>query len=257
MPHQTDRQIIATRVFRLPLGERPARSVRRRLASLAATGTTHLLIVALLCCLAGLGWTQTSAPEDANAYVKQFESSYHDVQSLRADFTQTYTVSGRTRVESGRVAFARGGLMRWDYQKPTEKLFLSDGKEMSLYVPEERQLTRSAVKSSQDFRAPFELLLTRFNLRRVFARVELADKELDHEPADHVLQAFPKKEFAQEYDNVLIELDPQFNMRRLVVTYSDHSRMDFRFDQVERNPSLPHSDFEFTPPAGTEIIDQH
>ena len=113
------------------------------------------------------------------------------------------------------------------------------------------------MKSSEDFRVPFELLLTRLNLRRVFARVELADAALDHDPADHVLRAFPKKEFAEEYTDVLIELSPQFDMRRLVVNYPDHSRMDFRFDHIERNPPLPRSLFQFTPPAGTEIIDQH
>jgi len=228
-------------------------------ADLKSRSALHPLVIMLLLCGAvGSLRAQTPAPDNANSYVQQFESSYHEVRSLSADFTQTYTLGGGLpRIESGRVTFARGGLMRWDYQVPTKKLFLSDGKEMSLYVPEEHQLTRAPMKSSQDFRAPFELLLSRFNLRKVFARVEMADKELEHDPAHHVLRAFPKKEFAQEYDDVLIELDPQFNMRRLVVNYADHSRMDFRFDHIERNPALPHSLFEFTPPAGTEVIDQH
>ena len=214
------------------------------------------LTLALLCCLATTLRAQTPAPA-ADAYVQQFESSYRDVRSLRAEFSQTYTLGGRTRIEAGRVAFARGGLMRWDYQRPTEKLFVSDGKQVSLYIPEEHQLTRTSMKSSEDFRVPFELLLTRLNLRRVFARVELADAALDHDPADHVLRAFPKKEFAEEYTDVLIELNPQFDMRRLVVRYPDHSRMDFGFDHIERNPPLPHTLFQFIAPAGTEIIDQH
>jgi outer membrane lipoprotein carrier protein len=198
---------------------------------------------------------QSPPPPAADSYVHQFESSYHDVQSLRADFTQTYTVGTRTRIEAGSVAFARGGLMRWDYRRP-EQLFLSDGKQVSLYVPEDHQLTRTPMKSSEDFRVPFELLLTRLNLRRVFARVEMADAALDHDPADHVLRAFPKKEFAEDYTDVLIELGPEFDMRRLIVNYPDQSRMEFRFDHIERNPPLPRSLFQFTPPAGTEIIDE-
>ena len=79
---------------------------------------------------------------------------------------------------------------------------------------------------------------------------------LDHAPDDHVLRALPKKEFAEECSDVLIELDPQLNMRRLVVNYSDRTRMDFRFDHIERNPALPQSLFQFTPPPGTDIIDQ-
>jgi outer membrane lipoprotein carrier protein len=192
----------------------------------------------------------------ADAYVAQFESSYREVQSLRADFTQTYVLAGRTRIESGRVTFARGGLMRWDYQRPTEKLFISDGKRVMLYVPEEHQLTRAPAKSSEDFRVPFELLLTRLDLHKVFAKVELADGALEHDPANHVLRAYPKKEYAEDYSDVLIELGPKFDMRRLVVNYPDQGKMDFRFDHVERNPALAHTEFQFTPPAGTEIIDQ-
>lgn len=211
----------------------------------------------VLSCLASTLAAQTPLPATAEAYVKQFEASYRDVRSLRADFSQTYTTGGRTRTDSGRVDFARGGLMRWDYTRPTQKLFISDGKNVSLYIPEEHQLTRTPVKSSEDYRVPFELLLNRPNLHRVFARVEWADGALPHDPGDHVLHAFPKKEFAQDYTDVLIALDPQFDIRTLVVNYPDHSRMEFRFDQIERNLPLARSLFHFTPPAGTEIIDQH
>lgn len=215
------------------------------------------LSLAFLCLLFTGLRAQTPPPSSADAYVKEFESSYHEVRSLRAEFSQTYTLGARTRIEAGTVILARGGLMRWDYQRPTPKLFLSDGKEVSLYVPEEHQLTRSSMKASEDFRVPFELLLTRLNLRRVFARVEMADAALEHDPADHVLRAYPKKEFAEDYTNVLIELGPQFDIQRLVVNYPDHSRMDFRFDHIDRNPPAPRLLFQFKPPAGTEIIDQH
>jgi outer membrane lipoprotein carrier protein len=213
--------------------------------------------LALLFCFTSVLPAQTPPPTAGDAYIQQFESSYRDVRSLRAEFTQTFTSGGRTRIEAGKVAFARGGLMRWDYERPAAKLFICDGKQVSLYVSEEHQLTRTPMKSSADVRVPFELLLTRLNLHRVFDRVELADGALDHAPANHVLRAFPKKQFAEDYTDVLIELDPQFDMQRLIVNYPDYSRMDFRFDHIERNQPLPRSLFQFIPPAGTEIIDQH
>ncbi len=127
-----------------------------------------LLVAALVCVLTTSVLAQTPSPAaGADAYVQQFESSYRDVRRLRADFTQTYTLGTRPpRVESGQLAFERGGLMRWDYQRPMEKLFVSDGKQVSFYVPEEHQLTRSSLKSSEDFRVPFELLLARLNLQQ-------------------------------------------------------------------------------------------
>ncbi len=197
------------------------------------------------------------AASSSDDIISKFEASYHDVRSLRADFNQAYYQGGRTRIETGKVCFARGGLMRWDYERPSEKLFVSDGKQVSLYIPDEHQLTRSALKASDDYRVPFELLLSRLNLKKVFARVELADGALDRDPPDHVLRAYPKKEFSEDYSDVLIEVDAQFDIRRLVVNYPDHSRMEFRFDHIERNPALSPTLFRFTPPAGTEVIDQH
>ena len=109
-----------------------------------------LKVLALLC-LAGVLRAETPVPLAADSYVQQFESSYREVRCLRAAFTQTYTLGGRTRIEAGSVAFARGGLMRWDYQRPSEKLFLCDGKQVLLYIPMEHQLTRTPIKSSGIF----------------------------------------------------------------------------------------------------------
>ena len=189
-------------------------------------------------------------------YVHQFESRYRNVRSLRADFEQTYVSGGRTRIETGTVYFARGGPMRWDYRQPNGKIFLSDGKSLLLYIPDEKQLTRTPLKSSEDVRVPFRLLLSRLNLRRVFSRIEFANDAWEHDPADRVLRAFPKPGFEEDYRQVLIEIDPQFDIRRLDVLYPDQSVMVFRFDKLARNVPLSPSIFRFTPPAGTEIIDQ-
>src|SRR2546422_11353659 len=105
-------------------------------------------------------------------YTTLFRSSYSNVRSLRAQFTQSYDWGGRRRVESGTVAFARGGKMRWEYQEPKKKLVVSDGKRLWVYIPEEMQVTRSSMKSSDDPRVPFPLLLSNFKLRKAFSKIE-------------------------------------------------------------------------------------
>jgi chaperone LolA len=189
--------------------------------------------------------------------VRQFESSYHTVKTIRADFTQTYVSEGRTRVESGVVYFARGGLMRWDYQQPQQKLFLSSGNSMMLYIPEEKQLTRSTLKASDDVRIPFRLLLSTLDLRRVFSRIEFAPDAVKHDSADRVLRADPKKDYEGDYHQVLMVVSPKFDIRRLVVIFPDQSTMEFSFDHIGRDVPLSPSLFRFIPPAGTEVIDQH
>lgn len=197
--------------------------------------------------------TGTTSVED---YVRRFESSYRNVRTLQADFTQTYVLGGRSRTESGKVYFERGGRMRWDYERPQRKLFVSDGKHLILFVPAEEQVTRSSVKSSEDFRVPFRLLLSRLNLRKVFSHFEFSDDALQHEASVRVIRAYPKKEYEQDYREVLLALSPEFDIRQLQIIYADHSRMEFKFADIRRNVPLQPSLFHFTPPPDVEVIDQ-
>lgn len=196
-----------------------------------------------------------STSAQAESLISNFEVSYRDVRALRAAFVQEYTAWDRTRTESGTVYLERGGKMRWEYVKPEEKLFLCDGKYVSLYVPSEKQLTRTPVKSSGDLRVPFEILVSHANLRRAFSRVELAESP-PIERGDPVLRAFPKQGEEDVYRDVLVELTPQFDIRHLAVEYTDGTRMEFTFEHVARNPALAPSLFTLTPPEGTEVINQ-
>src|SRR5215471_774200 len=158
----------------------PSATVRR-----GTWGCLALLGMTSACPLLAVGGPLNISVEQ---YVHAFESSYHGVNTLRADFTQTYTSGGRTRVESGTVSLAKGGRMRWDYREPEAKLFVSDGKELSLYVPAEKQVSRSAAKATEDFRTPLGVLLSRLSLRKVFSKVEFADQALHAEVGNRVLR---------------------------------------------------------------------
>ena len=224
----------------------------------------RLLAGAYILLLVGGPWTvpltlraeSPSASLALEPFLRQLESSYSGVRTLRAEFTQTHVWGGRKRVESGTVYLVRGGSMRWEYRRPKEKLFLSDGKQLILYIPEEKQLTRSLVKTSEDLRVPFSLLLSRLNLRKIFSRIELADQEVPSSPGVRVLRGFPKSGRAQDLSEVLFEITPAWDVRRLVVSFLDHSTMEYVFDQVERNVGVSPSLFRFTPPSGTQVIDQ-
>jgi outer membrane lipoprotein carrier protein len=225
--------------------------VSRALELLMVTGIALTVLPGLLPGAA----SPTALPLDQ--FIKEVQKSYHDVHALRADFKQTFESGGRTRVESGTVIFARGGRMRWDYGGPSKKIFLSDGKEVLLYLPAQNQLNRSSLKASEDFRVPFRLLLSRLDLGKIFSKFEDAGNALQHDPEDRVIRAYPKQGEKAGYKRVLIEFDPQMDIRRLELVYTDNSVMKFTFDHIDRNPKLAASLFHFTPPPGTEIIAQH
>jgi outer membrane lipoprotein carrier protein len=201
--------------------------------------------------------TATAATPTLGDYVRQFEASYRGVRTLRATFTQEYSEWDRKRrVESGDVYLARGGKMRWEYQQPEQKLFVSDGKDVLLYVPSQKQLTRTPIKESGDVRVPFEILVSHLNLRRAFSKIEFADSVHPVEPGDRMLRAYPKQGYEEVYRDVVVELTPAFDIRRLAVSYPDGTSMEFTFDRISRNVPVQPSMFEFTPPEGTHVIQQ-
>ncbi len=209
--------------------------------------------LAVICFAAAATLPFSRADEALDAYVRQIESSYRGVKSWKAEFVEIYRAGDRERRESGTVVLARGGKMRWDYRQPESKLFVADGKMTELYVPADKQLMRSSEKTSEDYREPFALLLARVNLHRVFGKIE--DAGPGAAAGGRSLRCFPKRP-DEGYDEVEVELTPMFDVRRLVIHYSDRSVMEFRFDRIERNVATPPALFTFVPPADTEVIDQ-
>lgn len=217
---------------------------------------TPAMLAAVLALTMTRGARASADAPAVKEFVRQLESSYKGVNTLKADFTQIYQWGERTRQESGTVYFAHGGRMRWDYDSPEKKLFVSNGKDVLLYVPEEKQMTRTTVKASEDVRVPFRLLLSRVDLGKVFEHIEFADDALQAQPGDRVLRAIPKHGDESGIHQVLLEVTPDFDIRTLVVFYVDHGKMTFRFQEVKRNARVTPALFQFQPPPGTQIIEQ-
>ena len=74
--------------------------------------------------------------------------------------------------ESGRVIVKKPGRMRWEYQSPEEKLFVTDGSRSYFYIPIENQVMvshhpRGAMGMGEG--SPFELLTGRSRMTDSFA----------------------------------------------------------------------------------------
>ena len=219
----------------------------------AACLLSMMLVAAISSGKAQAGRLSASASA-LDQFVRSFQLHYTGVESLRAKFVQTYAAWGQTRVESGTVYLAQGGRMRWDYQNPTSKLFVSNGKQMVLYVPAEKQATLSPVQDSDEVRLPLSVLLSHLDLHKVFSMMEFAPQALNAAPGDRVLRGYPHRRFLNDYRSVLLEVTPQYDIRKIVVLYTDNTTMQFEFSDVRRNVPLDPTLFEFRPPAGTEVV---
>jgi len=180
--------------------------------------------------------------------LQAIEDRYNRAQTLQIGFTEGYTAQGKTwKPESGVLFLRKPGRMRWQYDSPKGKLFLSDGKFVYLLVPDSNKVQKMKAKETEDMRAPLAFLLGRLHFEKDFqnfqSRPEGPDTWIVAEPKSHDL-AYSKVEFL---------VTPGFQIRRLLVTGQDQSVHDFHFDQEKLNPALDAKLFQFELPPGMMI----
>jgi outer membrane lipoprotein carrier protein len=206
-----------------------------------------LLLVCLPSLLQAKDWQLDTA-------VAALQRKYSGMRDLRMNFVQSYGWPGRhPRTESGQVYLQRPGLMRWEYQEPAEKLFLSDGEFIYFYLPDRKQVQKSRVGRSRDRRLPFLFLLGRGDLKRDFSRIEWA-REKPFFAGNKVLAATPGKR-AGPLVEVLMEYDPgRMQLQRVALIERGGARNDFIFTEIRENTGLGKGLFEFQAPADVEAI---
>jgi outer membrane lipoprotein carrier protein len=211
----------------------------------AARGLLFLMIAAA-----------SAGAADVNSIVQSVEKRYQAAHTLKAVFLHRYTESRNAlRVESGTVYFSRGGKMRWEYESPEEKLFVADGKMIWFYVPADRTVTRTKMKESDDWQTPLGLLVGKAKFSRVCKRVELADARTSA-AENVVLRCLPKSE-KSGFSQVLIEVDGQFRLVRVLIAEPGGIETEFRFGQWQENLPLADTLFRFVVPPGVAIVDEN
>ncbi len=200
-------------------------------------------------------WQALGAANDLDQAVMALQKKYSQVRDLKMEFVQNHRNPRRgLHTESGILYLRRPGMMRWEYRQPSEKLFVSDGKTVNFYLPEDRQVQKGKVKESRDLRLPFLFLLGRGNLRKDFSRLEWATDEKPFFAGNRSLYAYPKKG-GEDFAKVLLEYDPaNLQLQRIILYSVDGSRSEFIFTQIRENAGLNATLFNFHAPAGVEVV---
>lgn len=202
-------------------------------------------MVSLVC--AGGGWAESRPLAEV---CKAVESRYNGARSLTAHFDQRYHAPGRLpRAESGELALRKPARMRWDYASPAGKSFLCDGKWIWFYSPAARKVERSALRETDDFRAPLAFLLGKLSFHREFGQLTLRESG-----SDTVIEASPKTG-RLPYSRVEFSIAPDNQIRRVVVTGQDQSVMEFVFTDEKLNASVAESTFRFVAPPGVPVVE--
>jgi outer membrane lipoprotein carrier protein len=187
-----------------------------------------------------------AAPGDDVA--RRVEERLGRAGDMRARFTQTYRSGavGREVRERGTLSLKRPGRMRWEYEAPERKTFVSDGRTFYFYVPADRQVI---VREQKDATGVAGLLLAgRGGLLEPFA------PELQEAPPGRTrLRLVPRKP-DPEVAEILLDVDAEYRVRAIEVSDPQGNTSRFEFDELRENVGLRDELFEFEPPRGVEVI---
>jgi outer membrane lipoprotein carrier protein len=199
--------------------------------------------------MGGLLAAAPAAVTPAEDLARRVEARHRTLVDMTADFVQTYRsgMLGRGIVEKGSLSLKPPGRMRWEYQKPEKKIFVSDGKTFYFYVPADRQVIVRAQADSRGI--PALLMSGRGEILSTFAVTE------EDAPSEGIrrLRLVPR-EADPEIDHVLLDVDASARIRGITVLDAQGNRSQFAFDRVKENVGLGDALFRFEVPRGVEVV---
>jgi outer membrane lipoprotein carrier protein len=218
-------------------------------ASMAALFRTSAVLLAIAFVSAA------PQPNLAEALQKKYDS----IKDFSADFVHVYQGGVlRKRVsESGRVLIKKPGKMRWDYQAPEQKLFVSDGAKIYSYLPQDKQVIVSTVPRGDDASTPVLFLSGKGNILRDFNSSSAEPALMRDLPAGSLgLKLVPKAPQA-DYDWLVVAIEPgTLRIVGLVTTDAQGGQSSFSFTNLKENVGLADKSFEFKMPRGVDVVNE-
>ena len=189
------------------------------------------------------------------AVVARVQSRYDQAKDFQARFTQKYSrsVVGRVTVSAGQVHFKKPGRMRWDYDKPEARMFLSSGQFLWLYEPEEKQAFKQDLKTSQ-LPGALAFLMGKGRIADEFEVAWSNDTRFGR-PDDYRLSLRPKQP-QSTYKSIVFVVDAgDFSVRESVLVDQQGNVNHFVFADLKINAKVSDEVFRWSPPAGVRVVD--
>ena len=196
-----------------------------------------------------------AVPQGASAPAAEVAASlqrkYDTLTDFSADFSHTYEggVLRKKVTERGTLLVKKPGKMRWNYTSPEEKVFVSEGRRIYLYVPADKQVTVTPVPEDQATTAVL-FLAGKGNLTRDFAVSFVPGGTADK----YKLRLDPKQA-ERDYEWLEVMID-KATMRIVGLQASDRQggQSVFLFTNFKENTGLSDKTFEFKIPRGVDVI---
>ncbi|MEW6765416.1 MAG: outer membrane lipoprotein chaperone LolA [Pseudomonadota bacterium] len=171
-----------------------------------------------------------------------------NMKTLQGQFVQIQFNADRreTQRASGTLELARPGRFRWVYTQPYHQELVADGESLWIYDQDLEQATQKPLRQALG-QAPIMLLMENKPLDQDFLLTELGrDQGMDW------VELKPRDEGA-DFREVKFAFQNRM-LSRMQLTDAFGQITLIEFSGMVLNPSLPEGHFQFTPPAGVDVV---
>ncbi|OGQ98093.1 MAG: outer membrane lipoprotein carrier protein LolA [Deltaproteobacteria bacterium RIFOXYD12_FULL_55_16] len=185
---------------------------------------------------------------------QKLQARYEETKTMTADFKQSTSVpmTSRKRLGAGKLVISKPGRIRWDYQTPERQVLISNGKKVSMYVASSAQMVVQPVAQYINSDVTYAFFVGTGNIVRDF---KVLPPERQEEAGLKAIKLVPKTAHPQ-VDYLHVWIDENFMIRRLEIVDNFGSITNISLANIKRNEPVSPEVFTFTPPLGTEIIEQ-
>lgn len=208
--------------------------------------------VLLVLALGTAGAAPAAAPLTPDALARAIQTRYETIRDFTADFEHSYRggVLRTQVVERGVATFKRPGMMRWVYETPERKEFVSDGRRIYAYIPADRQVVVSTVPSDDAAPLPILFLAGKGDVGRDF----IASLPGDASATRATLKLVPKHA-AADFTHMLLAVDlPSLRIVGLTTVDLQGGTSAFTFSRLKENQGLTDKQFAFRIPKGVDVL---
>jgi outer membrane lipoprotein carrier protein len=195
-----------------------------------------------------------SPPASADSMATDLQRKYDRVMDFSAEFVHTYRggVLKQQATERGRLLVKKPGKMRWEYTAPEKKLFVSDGRKIYSYIPQDRQVVVSTMPQDDQAPTPALFLTGKGNITRDFT---VAFDTIADAPAGSVALKLTPKKREPEYDSLTLVVEPKsLDLRMLIAIDTQGGRSAFTFSNLKENVGLTDNHFVFQMPRNVDVV---
>jgi outer membrane lipoprotein carrier protein len=195
-----------------------------------------------------------SAPATPETLARDIQQRYDRIKDFSADFVHTYRggVLKQQATERGRLLVKKPGKMRWEYTAPEKKLFVSDGRKIYSYIPQDKQVVVSTMPQGDQAPIPMLFLTGTGNIARDF---NVAFDTVPEAPAGAALLKLTPKQREAEYESLTLVADPKtLSLRMLITVDTQGGRSAFTFSNLKENVGLADNQFVFQMPRNVDVV---